>query len=422
MARLFLVLLPIAILISILSPYIFSVSEDNNFEVQMMFFMVIVASLIASFSTGLDSVYMAHNYLYKLYFIRMVHCLAQVGFIILFFILFGPSLILLGLAYIVAAVLLIGWLLIGVKRIDPEIKIDHRKYDRKSLKEMYDLGIWGMVIRLGNILFIQTSQIVVNISLGSEIQGEFSIAANVISMISTTCIALVAVGVPLLYVHYNNKDKPMFITTLGLFTKFVGLLMSFPLAYLFIFAPQVLETWLGTTYTALVTMVMVMMPICVVKSSMEILPSVAVVHKNVRNIALGTVAFGILNIILAIVLIQCTDLGVIGACVAWDVSMGLLTFVFYPLTISHLMDISMIIFVKSLIVDYISFGVMVGLGLLFCEYYTLPSGWISIMLSFVSMFLVFFIAAMRLGLNKEERGIVITYFPQFMQKYLSKLI
>ncbi|MBQ7702670.1 MAG: hypothetical protein IJT54_09775, partial [Candidatus Methanomethylophilaceae archaeon] len=292
MVRLFLILLPISIIISLLSPYLFNIGDDSHFEVQMMFFLILVASLLVSSSSCLDSVYMAHNYLYRLYSIRIVHCLAQVAFIILFFIWFGPSLTLLGLSYLLAAVLLILWLIIGVKRIDPEINVNHRVFDKRLLKEMYDLGIWGVVIRLGYILFIQTSQIVVNICLGSEIQGEFSIAVNVISMISTTCTALVAVGVPLLYVHYNNKDRNMLIKTLGLFTKFVGLILAFPIAYLFIFAPQVLTAWLGTTYNDLVTMLMIMMPICVVKCSMDILPSVAIMYKNVKNIAIGTIGFG----------------------------------------------------------------------------------------------------------------------------------
>ena len=422
MIRAILILLPITILISILSPLLFSIGDDSHTEIQILFFLVLVASLMVSFTTSLDSVYMAHNYLYRLYSIRIVHCLLQVVFVIGFFIIFGPSLTLLGLSYIISALILVIWLLLGVKRIDPEIRVERRRYDKVLLKEMSSLGVWTVVTRLGYILFIQTSQIVVNICLGSEVQGEFSVIVNVISMIATTCTAFIAVGVPLLYKHYNNDDKKMLINTLDLFTRFVGMILAFPIAFLIIFAPQVITAWLGTTYEYIVPMIMVMIPLCVARCSMEILPSVAIMYKNARVMGIGTVGLGILNVILAVIFVEFTDLGVYGACLAWDISIGLLNFVFYPVFISRLMKVNIMIFYKSLIIDYLAFGILIGIGLLFNNYFELPYGWIPIILSFVASFLVFFVIIMRAGLNREERGIVVTYFPQFMQKYLNRLI
>ena len=422
MVRIILILLPVTILISILSPFLFSIGDDSQSEVQMLFFLVLAASLMVSFTTSLDSVYMAHNFLYRLYSIRIVHCLLQVVFVIAFFIFFGPSLTLLGLSYILAAVILIVWLLLGIRRIDPEIRVERGSFDRKLLKDMSDLGIWTVVTRLGYILFIQTSQIVVNVCLGSEVQGEFSVIVNVISMISTTCIAVVTVGVPLLYKHYNNRDMGMLISTLDLFTRFVGMILAFPIAFLVIFAPQVITAWLGDTYDYIVTMVIIMVPLCVARCAMEILPSVAILYKNARTMGIGTIGLGILNVILAVIFVKFTDLGVYGACLAWDIAIGLLNFVFYPVFISRLMKVNIMIFYKSLIIDYIAFGILIGLGLLFNNYFVLPYGWIPIIVAFVLLFLVYFTAIMRIGLNKEERGIVVTYFPQFMQRYLAKLI
>ena len=422
MVRVILILLPVVILISILSPYLFSIGDNGASDVQIMFFLVLVASLMVSFTTCLDSVYMAYNYLYVLYIVRIVHCLIQVVFVVLFFIWYGPSLILLGLSYLLAAIILVAALLLGIRRIDPEMKVERRRYDKVLLKDMSNLGMWTIVARLGSILFIQTSQIVVNICLGSEIQGEYSIIVNVISMIATCSSAFVAIGVPLLYRHHSDGNMSMFIYTLDLFTRFVGLMLAFPIAYLCIFAPQVLTAWLGTTYENTVTLMMVMVPLCVARCSMDILGAVAILYKDARTMAFGTIVLGILNVLLAIVLIECTDLGVYGACIAWDVAIGLLNIMFYPLFIAHLMRIRVTLFMKSLIIDYLAFGILMGLGLLLNNYYELPYGWISVGISFLIGFVVYFIIILRAGLNGEERKIVVTYFPQFMQRYLSKII
>ena len=422
MVRIIFILLPVVILISIISPYLFNIGDNGAFDVQVMFFLVLVASLMVSFTTCLDSVYMAYNYLYVLYSIRIVHCLIQVVFVVLFFIWFGPSLILLGASYLLAAVILVITLLLGIRKIDPEMKIKRRKYDKILLRDMSNLGMWTIVARLGSILFIQTSQIVVNICLGSEVQGEYSVIVNVISMIATCSSAFVAIGVPLLYRHHSDGNTSMFIYTLDLFTRFVGLVLAFPIAYLCIFAPQVLTAWLGTTYENTVTMMMVMVPLCVARCSMDILGAVAILYRDARTMALGTIALGVLNILLAVILVEFTDLGVFGACIAWDVAIGLLNIVFYPLFIAWLMKTGVKLFMKSLIIDYLAFGILIGIGLLINNYFELPYGWISIGLSFVAGFLVYFVVILRAGLDKEERKIVVTYFPQFLQKHLSKII
>ena len=422
MVRIIFILMPVVIIISILSPYLFSIGDNGSFDVQMMFLLVLIASLMVSFTTCLDSVYMAYNYLYVLYSVRIVHCLIQVVFVVLFFIFYGPSLILLGLSYLLAAVILVVALLFGIKKIDPEMKVDRRSYDKVLLRDMSNLGMWTIVARLGSILFIQTSQIVVNICLGSEIQGEYSIIVNVISMIATCSSAFVAIGVPLLYRHHSDGNMSMFIYTLDLFTRFVGLMLAFPIAYLCIFAPQVLTAWLGTTYENTVTLMMVMVPLCVARCSMDILGAVAILYRDARTMALGTIVLGVLNVLLAVVLIKCTDLGVYGACIAWDIAIGLLNIVFYPLFIAHLMRISVKLFAKSLIIDYLAFGILIGLGLLLNNYFELPYGWISIGISFLIGFVIYFIIILRAGLNGEERKIVVTYFPQFMQRYLSRII
>ena len=165
-----------------------------------------------------------------------------------------------------------------------------------------------------------------------------------------------------------------------------------------------------------------MVPMCVARCSMEILPSVAIMYKNVRAMGIWTIGLGILNVILAAIFIEFTDLGIYGACLAWNIAIGVLNFVFYPLFVSRLMKINAMMFYKSLVMNYIAFGILIGLGLLFNNYFELPYEWIPIIVAFVAFFLVYFTLIMRVGLSKEERGIVVTYFPQFMQKYLSKLI
>ena len=420
MLRLILILLPIVFLISILSPFIFSTGDAGQFDVQMMFFLVLVSALLVSFTTCLNSVYMAYNQLYVMYIFRTVHCVLQVALVLLFFFIEGPSLIFLGISYLIAAILLIIALVIGIKKIDPALKVHRKAHDKALVKEMSGLGLWAMMTRLGNILFIQTSQIVVNICLGSSIQTEFSIAANIVSMITTVCSAITAVGVPLAYKHYHNEDSEKMRTTLDIFTRFTGLIMVFPLAFICVFAPQLLTAWLGSTYNV-ITLMFILVPACVSRCALEVLCDIPILYARAKDLAVYTLITGALNVILALTFIEFTDLGVIGVCIAWDVSVLILNFVFIPPFISRLMGISRFNFYKPLIVNYIAFGALIGLGWILIQFWTMPYRWLAIIITMLIGFLIYFAIILNIGLKKSEKNMVATFVPEKIQNILFKI-
>ena len=68
MAKCMGLMFPIAILVSILAPYVFHVGPSAYADVQIMFFLIMLASMIISFGASLGGVYMAYNSLYITYF------------------------------------------------------------------------------------------------------------------------------------------------------------------------------------------------------------------------------------------------------------------------------------------------------------------------------------------------------------------
>ena len=422
MFRIMLLILPAIVLISLISPFIFSTGSAQNYEVQLMFFLVLLSSLLMSFITCLNSVYMAYNYLYWLYIIRVGHTLLQVGLILMFFFVQGPSLILLGVSYIVATVLMVIFLFYGVKKIDPELKISKSNYDKKHIREMSKLGGWSMVAKLGDLMFIQASMIVVNIMLGSQSQGEFSIATNVVSIVFTVCASIAAVGVPLTYKYYAEKDNEKMTITLGIFTKFAGLIMLFPLAYICLFAPQILSAWLSADYPNVVNMIRIMIPLCLSKCVINILEYIPILYAKVKTMSIAVCAIGALNVIMAIILVVCTDLDTYGVCIAWCISMFVLNIVFFPLYTSMITGIRKWTFYKPIIFNYVIFGVIMGLGLILCSVFTLPSKWIAIILSALVSYVVYLLVAIRFGLSSKEKHTMSGYFPERMRNIMNKIM
>ena len=411
-------LMPVVFVVSVLSPYIFDVGEAHSLDVQLAFLMILGSSLMLSFSACMGSVFMAYNKMYITYIGRIVHCVLQVGLVLVFFLFTDSSLTMIGVSYVVSTAVFLIIMAVYLRKECPQIRFSRRCYDRNLLRRMSGLGVWAIVCEFGSLMFIQASMIVVNLMVGSTAQGSFSVAANVISMTNTACTSIAAAAMPLAYRCYAQHDSEGMVRVLKIFTKFVGLFMAFPLAYVMVFAPQVIGIWLGSGYSDIYPMLYIMIPAEIAVCTVNALIEVPVVFEKMRPVALATGIFGILNIVFAVVILMVTDWGVLGVCISWTVSMLLLKLVFYPLYASKLTSGKLGRYVPSLIYSYVAFAILTVLGYAFTQVFTLPTSWTAVLLSLLMGFIVYFVVMMRFCFNRDERGMVVTFLAGFIQRFI----
>ena len=414
-------IVPVAILISILSPYIFQIGSARVLDVQVMFALILLSSLLVSYATCYNSAFYAKNLLYLLYGIKTAYTIMQVGLIILFFVIFGPNLMLIGLSYLISSLAYTFALWIATKRIYPFLYVSIYRYDKNLLKEMTELGFWGMISAIGALMFIQTSLIMVNLFLGAETESEFSVVANMISMINTASMALTAAGEPLIYRYYSESNSDMLWGTLSLFTKFIGLIIVFPIAYIFIFTPQILIVWIGDEYEYIVLMAKIMVPANICVCSMHIIACLFLVESKLKEVSLATCFIGAFNVILACILLAVMD-DPIGAAIAWAVSIMLLNAVFIPLYASKIMGISPLTFLKPIVLCYLVFGLIIGAGKLMVQNWTMPSSFLWVASTAFIGFVIYSVLVFFIFLNRSEKGILLTYFPKTFQNLVLKVI
>ncbi len=419
MAKCVLAMLPFAVVISLAAPYIFDAGESSAGSVQLMFLMILLAALIISFSASFGGVYMARNRVYVTYAARALQTLSQVGVVVLLLAMRGPDLVFIGESYLAAAVVVLAIMVAFARVVDPELRYRRGDGDRGLRREMNRLGLWAVLAELGSMLFIQASLVVVNVMMGAEAQGEFSIAANVVMTINTALSALAAVSLPLAYREFAVGNMDGLLKVLKLFAKFMGLTMAFPLAYLMVYADEIMGVWLGTSYGSLVQMLYLMLPVMVALSSVNVLSETAVVFNRAQPLAVGTIACGVLNVVLAVLVLSFTDWGMIGVCVCWAVSMLILKLVFYPVFSSRVTKAPLWSYYRPVVESYVVFAVclvlMYGLSLFFT-----PSGWVTVLVPFAVLFVAYFVLEVRFMLNEEERRLAMTYLPGFVQRIVRR--
>lgn len=422
MAKCMALMFPIAVMVSVIAPYVFHVGPSSYADVQIMFFLIMLASMIISFGASLGGVYMAYNSLYITYFSRALQTASQVGVVIVLIALEGPSLPVIGVSFLVSAVLMLAAMVLRLRSVCPTLRFRLRSYDRNLLMEMGRLGFWAILSELGSLLFIQASMVVVNMMLGSGTQGLFSIAANMIMMVHTACAALAAVSIPLVYREYAKGEIDELLRVLKIFSKFIGVTMAFPLAYLMVFMPQILGVWLGQEYPDLQSMLCIMLPVEVLICTTSVLSDVPVVFARVKPLALATFILGVVNVASASLIIQFTDAGVTGVCVSWAVSMILLKLVFYPVFCHSLTGGSYRRYYMPILEAHLAFfgsmTVLYAISFVFVP----PMTWLGILVPFLLLFLLFFVLEMRFMFSRRDMDTIRTYLPRFVQRFVEKVV
>ena len=418
MARLMLILVVPVVAISVLSPYVFNTHGASAVDVQLMFLMIMVASLIISFSSCLGSVFMAHNRMYVTYWSRTLQCVSQVVLVVLFFVTMGASLPMIGVSYLVSAVLMLAVMFAFIGRASEGLRLSRRMYDGDLLREMGGLGFWAVASEIGNLLFIQASLVIVNLMLGSAVQGTFSVAANVISMVHTACTAVAAASVPLAYRCYAEGDVAGLRHTVSIFSKFIGVCMAFPIAYLMVFSPQIMSLWLGGTYEGLDGMLRTMLLIEVSVCSVSALMNIPVAYNRMRPAAAATLLTGVFNVAASVLLLLFTDVGVLGVCAVWVVSMAIVKLVFYPLYCRGLTGGTLRGYYVPIAVSNVVFAALLAIGWAVSSVWTMPTAWVPVLAIFFAGFLVFFVLVLRFLFTREERETVATYLPGFVRRFM----
>ena len=164
-----------------------------------------------------------------------------------------------------------------------------------------------------------------------------------------------------------------------------------------------------------------MVPANIAVCSAHILNCIFLVESKMKEVAIATCSLGIFNIVLACILLATMD-NPAGAGIAWSVAIMLLNAVFLPLYASKIMDIGRFTFLRPLIVCYAVFLMLVGLGYLLTDNWVMPNSFLWIVVTAGAGFIVYFIAIFFLLLDRHEKGIVLSYFPQSLQKMVLRFV
>lgn len=412
--------LPIGLLLAYISPTVFDISGSSALEVQILFGMIIISSLIVTMSTPFNGVFYASNNLYLMYFAKFAYTISQIATILLLFYVSDPSLSAIGVGYLVSSVLIFVLLYVLAKRTEKNMVISKKLYDKSLFNKIGTLGFWSILNKICSMLYIQLSMILVNLYLGSADQGGFAMISTIISMVHTAVFALTDTIEPIIYKCYSEHRSEDLSHILYTSTKLISIMVAFPMVFLIVFSNEFFGAWVGSNYTYLASLLIIGLigdyAYCVV----SITNSIPRVYLKIQIPTLVSFVLGIVNAVLTIAILSSPEKSVESAMAVWA-AVTLIMAVFNSVYNSYLTKVPKYKYGLSIVMGYLIMLVLYYPLKVFRDIINLPSMWIPLLVTLFALFCVYFVAMYIILFNKEEKKLVNNILPEKISKHMAKL-
>ncbi len=306
------ILLPLVIALTWAFPALFQVPPGLEAQSQLVFACVglsFVASMLeASFTVSAQAL---HRFDLRNALLATV-VLTRVGTVVAAMSLLVPQLWLVGLGFLVSAVVSLAgsWWLCRV--ITPELRIDLSLADRSRSGDLLAFGGWAIVNRTGMVLFLTADLIIINTLLGPVAGGQFAALILFPELIRSFSETIGSVLSPVIMGRYALSDHRGLHSLAGRTVRLFAIGLALPVGLLCGLAGPLLAVWLGPEYRHLSLLLVIMVAPLAINLATLPLSYVLSSYGKLRVQGLMTIALAALNIALAIAVARWTAWGAVG--------------------------------------------------------------------------------------------------------------
>jgi O-antigen/teichoic acid export membrane protein len=318
--------------------------------------------------------------------------------LLLMFSLMTPSVSYIGVANLLVILFVLITNIYYTKKLLPNVKLNRKYFDLKAVKELLSSGVWNSVNQLSLVLLTGLDLLIANIFLGATVAGEYSIVKTVPNFIQQLVGMLVGVFVPQFTILYAQKKQDELLDNINKSIKFMGLIITIPIAFLIIFGDIFFELWMpGENASKLYLLSNLTIIPMIVTGSINTIFNVYSVTNKLKVPALVLLITGIINTFFVFILIKGTNLGVLIIPLVSFIIGLLRNIIFTPIYAAKCLNVKWNTFYKAIIRGCICAITM----MLFCyigKYILNINSWIKLIITgavcsilslFINLFIVF---------------------------------
>ena len=248
-----------------------------------------------------------------------------------------PNLLFIGVACLVAPVGSFLLYFLAWKKLTPEFTINRKLFDIKRFGEIRNMGGWLLVLQIGGALQLNADMILLNVMLGREIQGSYGVMLAWVNILRGLFMSMGALISPSLAAFQASEETDKAADLSIRSVRMQGLLIAVPVGVLCGLAGPALNWWLGPAFTFLSPLAWLILVPLAIEGSFYPVGVLIQLPKTIPFSAMITVALGVINVVLGIVLVKFTDLGMYGIAYAVAITSFIRHGVVLPMYVARLL-------------------------------------------------------------------------------------
>ena len=413
-----LLLVPVALGIAWVTPYFFSIGEESTITVFILFSLVFLSAFIRAWSSNFMVTLFAHNRLDLWNWVNASYLIVQVISVVLFFIIFSPSLELIGISYLIAAIFSSILAIVYSNRVNPLLKIKLSLVSKPLFWKMSTMSGWLIFVELGTLLQLPVGLIIANLLFGEVAETQYSLVITFVTLLLGISGLITSTFRPMIYSYVSNNDTNGVANFLTSTIRIVGLTMALPTSLICIFAPQLLTLWVGEEYAILSPLVWILVLPTITNVIRGCIGPLCVACNRVKVIAIANFLLALVNIGLAFILSSHFDIGIYGIGIAWAVS-NLMIFIFIFIYSAYILNIALLTFLNTSIIVIISVLILFGTGIITITIIPINSiAWALILGGIICV--IYYVILTKIIFKRDEIKKIRACLPKFLERKIPK--
>lgn len=296
-----------------------------------LFAGTVAAFLLNQIRTPFGVSSFCRNRLDLLNLVAVTETLTRVGIVVFCFLVFAPRIEYVGAAILAGTMVSAIGMIWLWKALTPSLHIGLGEFDWTMLRTLCGTGGWVIVSQLGVILYMNIDLLVANRLFGAEQSGYYAAVLQLPALLRLLSTAVGEIFAPTMFQMYARGDIDALVAYLNRAIKFVGLVMALCIGLICGFSEPLLRLWLGPAFGGLAPLLFLMAIHLCINLSMYPLYNVPLAANRVRVQGLATVAIGVGNLLLALLLAGVFGWGLYGLAAAGAIMLTVRHLLFTPL-------------------------------------------------------------------------------------------
>jgi len=407
-------LVPI-IFIAICLPKLFQIPGGYENQAGIFFFLVILSSFMIGTSTPfMVSTFVKHRFdLGNL--ATIISRVLQVAILVLCFKFLSVSVTCFGLSRVGAALVLLVSGIFFTKFLTPELHLRLVLFKFKAFRDMVKMGGWITLNEIGALLYLSIDLVVINILLGPTQGGYYAPITQWVVLLTMFGAAISSVFAPIVYEYISKEDLEALAFQTQRSIKFMAMAMALPIGLICGLSEPLLERWLGPAFIKLSPLMWLLVAPCIVNLVVRPMFPISTGMNKVRLPAIVTLAGGVANLFVSILLVKYTDLGIYGVALATVFCLTSKNMIFTPIYTALIIKKPSTAFFKQLVTG-IALAAILSLGAWFLsniyDLATIPR----LVATCALMAVVYCLLCYYLILNKDEKEFVRSIIVGYIKK------